>query len=211
MENMYYPFVNTPLPYDYSAMEPYIDEKTMRLHHDRHLQSYIDGLNAALADCPSLQSLSLVQLIQASVRLAGTYHDKILNNAGGVFNHRLFFDGLANPADKPPQGELLKAIERSFGSYEGFCTEFKRAAMSVFGSGYAWLICGRSRLKITTSQNQDSPVRRGYRPLLCIDVWEHAYYLKHYNMRADYTDDWLSIINWDEAGRRFADCTQPCE
>lgn len=209
MENNYYPFVNTPLPYSYHALEPYIDEKTMQLHHDRHLQAYIDHLNAALEGCPRLQALSLEQLIRTSGRLSRDLQAEIRNNAGGVYNHRFFFEGLTNPTQGAPEGMLAQGINRFFCSYEGFLSQFKEAALSVFGSGYAWLVCDRCCLKIMTTANQDSPVEWGCRPILCIDVWEHAYYLKHYNIRADYIDDWMQVINWDRAEERYRRCMRP--
>ena len=206
MENNNYPFVNTPLPYDYSALEPFIDEKTMHLHHDRHLQTYIDNLNAALEKHPELQKLSLEQLIKVSGRLPKQLQTTIRNNAGGVYNHPFYFNGLTNPAKKEPNGRLAQAIKQCFSDFDNFETEFKKAALSVFGSGYAWLVYSRHRLKIVTTPNQNSPIEQGLCPILCIDVWEHAYYLKHYNVRADYVDDWLCIINWEQAEQNLINC-----
>lgn len=207
MENNFYPFVNTPLPYDYDDLEPYIDEKTMYLHHDKHLQTYINNLNAALEKYPQLQKLSLKQLIKASGRLQKEIQTAVRNNAGGVYNHRFYFDGLKNPSQREPSGRLAEAISKAFGSYQDFKAEFKKAALSVFGSGYAWLVFDKCRLKIITTPNQNSPVERGLCPILTIDVWEHAYYLKHYNVRADYIDDWFNIINWDKAEENFLNCS----
>lgn len=206
MTNNYYPFVNLPLLYDYDALEPYIDEKTMHLHHDKHLQTYIDNLNEALSDYPRLQELSLEQLIYNSSGLPAEIRTTVKNNAGGVYNHRLFFDGLINPSEGGPVGNLARAIDRQFGSYENFKAEFRKAALSVFGSGYAWLVDDRGRLRIVTTPNQNSPIEQGLCPILTIDVWEHAYYLKHYNVRADYIDDFMQIINWEQAERNFMDC-----
>lgn len=208
MENNYYPFVNTPLPYSYNALEPYIDEKTMHLHHDRHLQAYIDNLNDILKNHPHLQKLSLEGLIKASGRLPKELQAPVRNNAGGVYNHRFFFEGLANPAQREPCGKLGEAIDCFFKSYHNFETEFKKAALSVFGSGYAWLVYNGYRLKIMTTPNQNSPVEQGCCPILCIDVWEHAYYLKHYNVRAGYIDDWMNVINWEKAEQNFLCCTK---
>ncbi len=200
-ENNTYPFVNLPLPYGYDALEPFIDEKTMRLHHDRHLQTYIDNLNAALEKIPRLKPMPLEQLIAFSERLPKPLQTAVRNNAGGVFNHRFYFDQLANPASEKPTGLLLQAIEKTFGSFDIFKTELKNAALSVFGSGYAWLVADGKDLEIVTSANQDVP--KACRLLLNIDVWEHAYYLKHYNVRADYIDDLLEIINWHKVEDRY--------
>lgn len=206
MENKYYPFTNTPLPYAYDALEPYIDEKTMRLHHDKHLQTYIDKLNAVLEENPQLQKLSLEQLIKTSRGMPEGVRDPVRNNAGGVYNHRFFFEGLENPSRSEPHGRLAQAICRFFGSYRAFEAAFKAAALSVFGSGYAWLVSDRGWLRIVTTPNQDCPVEQGMEPILTIDVWEHAYYLKHYNLRAGYVEDWASIINWDRAEETFLLC-----
>lgn len=207
MENNFYPFVNYPLPYDYDALKPYIDEKTMHLHHDKHLQTYIDNLNNVLEKYSQLQKLSLEQLIKISRRLPKHIQTAVRNNAGGVYNHRFFFDGLKNPSQREPSSRLAEVIGRTFGSYQGFKDEFKKAALSVFGSGYAWLVYDKCRLRIITTQNQNSPIEKRMCPILTIDVWEHAYYLKHYNVRADYIDDWFNIINWDKAEENFSTCS----
>lgn len=209
MGNNHYPFENLPLPYAYDALEPFIDEKTMHLHHDKHLQTYIDNLNAALQDEPRLQALSLEQLIQCADRLPPGSQAAIRNNAGGVYNHRFFFEGMTNPAPQQPSGRLLHQINWQFGGVDAFKEAFKQAALSVFGSGYAWLVYGREGLRIVTTPNQDSPVQRGLCPVLVIDVWEHAYYLKHYNARAAYIDDWMDVIDWHRAERNLQDCLRP--
>lgn len=199
MENCYYPFINTPLPYDYNALEPYIDEKTMHIHHDRHLETYIKNLNAALEKSPQLQNKTLEQLIRNASGLPCKIRTVIKNNAGGVYNHRFYFEGLSPDSEKEPGEKLLIAINQCFGNFGNFKQEFKATALSVFGSGYAWLVCGRGGLRIVTTPNQNSPVENGLSPILCIDVWEHAYYLKHYNLRADYIDDWFNVVNWCRA------------
>jgi Fe-Mn family superoxide dismutase len=206
MENEYYPFVNLPLPYDYTAMEPYIDAKTMMLHHDRHLQTYINNLNKALVSYPRLQRLSLKELLKYSDRLPREVRNEIINNAGGVYNHRLYFNTLKNPAESGPVGQLGEEITQQFGSIERFLDALKKAALSVFGSGYAWLVSERGRLSIMTTANQDSPIAQGYCPIVTVDVWEHAYYLKHYNVRADYIDDLMNVIDWDKADETYTDC-----
>lgn len=206
MENNYYPFINLPLPYEYNALEPFIDEKTMRLHHDKHLQTYINNLNDILKECTVLRKLSLEQLIRKSSELPDDIQSPVRNNAGGVYNHRFFFNGLT-PFGSAPAGRLERAISGQFGGFDKFRVAFKAAALSVFGSGYAWLVKDGCRLRIVTTANQNSPIEQSYRhtlcsvfcPILCVDVWEHAYYLKHYNVRADYIDDWFNVIDWARA------------
>lgn len=203
-----YPFVNTPLPYAYDALEPYIDEKTMHLHHDKHLQSYIDHLNETLRTQPRLQHMTLEQLICIAPRLPPRLATAVSRNAGGVYNHRFYFAGMA-PGVKGarPKGELAAAIETAFVSFEAFEEKLTAAAQSVFGSGYAWLAANRRcGLSIVTTANQETPLTLGLCPILNIDVWEHAYYLKHYNKRDGYLADWWNVVNWEEAERRFAAC-----
>ncbi len=203
----HYRFENTPLPYAYDALEPYIDALTMELHHDRHLQTYIDNLNAALSSQPRLQSMPLEQLILISGRLPKDVGVPIWRNAGGVYNHRFFFDGMNPDGALAPVGELSGAIAGTFGSFDNFKKEFADAAMSVFGSGYAWLVMDRrGRISVITTANQDTPLPLGYCPIVNIDVWEHAYYLKHYNRRADYIDDWFSVADWQKANDRYLAC-----
>ncbi len=207
-QNDFYKFVNLPLPYAFEAMEPFIDKKTMELHHNRHLQTYINNLNKALDSYPELQKLPLESLATPPQTLPPANWTAIRNNAGGVYNHRFFFNGLIPAADaKAPSGMLLGDIVKVYGSFDNFKDAFKEAALSVFGSGYAWLVVdGQGDLTITTTANQDTPLSWGLCPVLTIDVWEHAYYLKHYNLRADYIDDWFSVINWQRANRLFEAC-----
>lgn len=203
--NSCYPFINTPLPYAFDALEPFIDEKTMCLHHDRHLQTYIDNLNALLKDHPDFQNWSLEQLAAKWCCLPPHLQIPVRNNAGGVFNHRFFFDSLTVPNSSRVSDRLFYTLSRQFCSFEQFLTTFKEAALSVFGSGYAWLILEQRQLKIVTTANQETPLEKGQIPLLNLDVWEHAYYLKHYNVRAAYVDDWLHVINWDMVQKRLQD------
>ena len=208
MNNNHYPFINTPLPYDYDALEPFIDTKTMYLHHDKHLQTYIDNLNNTLREHPNLQDLSLKQLIVSSCKLPQPLRTSVRNNAGGIYNHRFFFKGLKNPSSGKPSGSLADAIDQRFGSFHAFLDLFKKAALSVFGSGYAWLIADKGKLSIITTANQDTPIEYGFDPILNIAVWEHAYYLKHYNVRADYIDDWMQIINWTQAEKNYEESVE---
>lgn len=209
MENHYYPFKNQPLPYDFDALEPFIDAETMYLHHNRHLQTYIDNLNSILKENPNLQRLSLTQLIRSSSALPRELGMQISRNAGGVYNHRFFFDGLTPDSDREPVGMLAKTINKSFGSFDNFKEKFKKAALSVFGSGYAWLVYDRSRLKILTTANQNTPLTMGACPIITVDVWEHAYYLKHYNVRAAYIDDWVNVVDWNMAEENYLLCRKP--
>ncbi len=202
--NDFYPFQNTPLPYPYDALEPYIDTKTMELHHDRHLQTYINKLNDVLKEHPFFQKLSLTELLSPCVPLPGRARKEIRNNAGGVYNHRFYFEGLSPAGEKAPVGGLAEAINEEFGGFEQFKLLFSQAAASVFGSGYAWLAAKKNgSLVIVTTANQDTPLADFLTPILNIDVWEHAYYLKHYNMRADYIKDWFNVVNWEKAEERY--------
>lgn len=202
-----YPFVNEPLPYAYDAMEPFIDETTMRLHHDKHLQTYIDNLNQALSKYPHFQSWSLAQLIVNTSSLPEDIRMVVHNNGGGVFNHRLYFSNLMNPAPQQPTGALAETLQIEYGSYQAFRNQMKAAALSIFGSGYAWLIVNAAgQLRIITTANQDTPLTMGLCPLLNLDVWEHAYYLKYHNLRTDYIDNWFRIINWNHADDAYRQC-----
>lgn len=203
--NKHYPFVNPPLPYAYDALEPYIDTKTMQLHHTRHLQTYVDNLNTILKGYPEYQELSLEQLLLYPDLLPASIQTAVKNNAGGVYNHIFYFSMLKKTAPIPENNMLLTHISAQFGSLESFMEAFSKAALSVFGSGYAWLVQdSHGILKIITTANQDTPLTANLYPILPLDVWEHAYYLKHYNKRADYIKDWMQVINWDEADKKFA-------
>lgn len=206
--NNFYKFVNLPLPYSFDAMEPFIDAKTMQLHHNRHLQSYINNLNKALARYPELQNEPLEALLSPPESLPIASKEAIQNNAGGVYNHRFYFDGLIPSGHaKAPSGRLLEEFNQAFGSFDKFKAAFKAAALSVFGSGYAWLIVNdRGELKIITTANQNTPLTLNLCPILAIDVWEHAYYLKHYNLRGNYIDDWFHVVDWNKANNKFLAC-----
>ena len=194
--NQHYKFVNRPLPYSYYALEPYIDAKTMHLHHDKHLQTYIDNLNKALDKYPEYHSWSLEELIIQAPELPKDIRTTVSNNAGGVYNHFLYFANMS-PYRQCPAGRLKKAITNEFTCMEVFMGKMKDAAMSIFGSGYAWLVAdANGKLQIITTANQDTPLSLGLYPLMNIDVWEHAYYLNYYNKRADYIDSYFNLINW---------------
>ena len=199
-----YPFEVKPLNYAYDALEPYISQQIMHLHHDKHLKTYVDNLNQALGPCPQLHGLGLKRLIVKAPSLPRNLRIPISRNAGGVYNHQFFFDSLQPPAGQQPTGTLEGALTRCFGSVSEFREQFKKAALSVFGSGYAWLVrCGDGRLRIITTANQETPLTRGMQPILNLDVWEHAYYLQYYNVRADYVDNGWNIVNWEMAQLRY--------
>lgn len=209
--NEKYPFVNPPLPYEYDAMEPYIDTQTMQLHHNRHLQAYVDQLNHILEDQPQYQSLSLEQLLIGVDSMPPELQTGIRNNAGGVYNHISYFMNLHNPADAKLPFPLQSYLDSAFQNFEAFRQAFTDAAMSVFGSGYAWLVIDAfGNPKIMTTANQDTPWSKNMFPLLNIDVWEHAYYLKHYNRRADYIKDWFSVVNWDRVNQNYMNFSKHC-
>lgn len=202
--NLCYPFVNTPLPYAYDALEPFIDEKTMELHHNRHLQGYIDKLNGLLEANPPLQNCPLPLLLRRICRLPASLQTPVRHFAGGVYCHRFFFEGMG-PAGRAqqPEGALAAAIRQQFGSFSRFRICFSDIAAAVFGSGYAWLVLDRDQLRIFSTVNQDTPLPEGWLPLLNLDVWEHAYYLKHYNLRSAYIEDWFQVVCWPVVEQRF--------
>lgn len=205
--NDHYPFTNPPLPYAYNALEPFIDEKTMELHHDRHLQTYIDNLNKALQDYPEYHNVSLGQLITHTDELPEEIRASVKNNAGGVYNHIFFFSNMNPPSEQPIPTPLSEYINNNFGSFENFRESFTRAALSVFGSGYAWLVLTPDgRLEILTTANQDTPFEQNLCPLVNLDVWEHAYYLKHYNVRADYIKNWFDVAFWEQVNQNLMYC-----
>ena len=199
------PFENTPLPYAFDALEPYIDARTMEIHHDRHLHAYIDDLNRAIAPFPALQNCTAARLAVLNAPALRCIRPALCRNAGGVFNHRFYFAGMTPDGSRRlPCGALQAAVLQTFGTQAAFEYAFTKAALGVFGSGYVWLVrdvAGRPR--IITTANQDTPMARGLRPLLCCDVWEHAYYLKHQNRRADYAADWLRVADWARANDIF--------
>jgi len=198
-----YPFELIALPYQYNALEPYIDTETVKLHHDKHLKKYVDNLNKILADYPVYHTWSLERLILNNSSLPVSIQTDINNNAGGVYNHNLYFN-IMKPGSQQnnPIGNLKEAIIKSFDSLENFYTLFKEAALKVFGSGYAWLIVDKEKeLKIVISHNQDVPLNVFH--VLLIDVWEHAYYLKYKNMRDQYILNWYNIIDWDKSEKNY--------
>ena len=204
--NDHYPFINIPLPYAYNALEPYIDTKTMIVHHQRHLQTYINTLNGLLRKFPYLHKLTLTQLLTNPDILPKELQVPIQNHAGGVYNHRFFFDSLKNPGERYPIGLLRQDLIQQFGNLTTFLMAFRIAALSVFGSGYVWLILSDKKLDIITTPNQNTPLPMGYCPLINLDLWEHAYYLKNLNNRAAYIDNWFRVADWAKAEQRYLAC-----
>jgi superoxide dismutase, Fe-Mn family len=191
------------LPYAYDALEPHIDEATMRVHHDKHHQAYVDKANAALegtewADKPIEEVLRNLSSLPEDKQTA------VRNNGGGHFNHSLFWEWMSPDGGGEPSGELADAIAEKFGSFDDFKAKFKEAGVNRFGSGWAWLVHDGSGVDVISTANQDSPVLEGKTPLLGNDVWEHAYYLKYQNRRPDYLDAWWNVVDWDKVAERFA-------
>ena len=206
MKTETYPFVARPLPYEYDALIPVLDGETMHFHHDRHYKTYVDNLNHTLADYPELQRLSLKELLSDIEALPPQAQTPIRNNGGGVFNHELYFDSMKSPVGQEPSGALAEAIDRDFGSYKQWKEQMKQAAVSKFGSGWAWLVADENgQLSILQTANQDVPDLKKYTPIFLVDVWEHAYYLQYQNRRADYVEGWFDLINWRKAGKRYED------
>lgn len=202
--DMHYPYQLPPLPYAYEALSPNISGDTLRFHHDKHFQTYVDNLNTALADCPECQSKPLDELLKNLDRLPDPKRTAIRNNGGGVYNHLLYFNCLSPERGLRPSGGLAAALERDFGSYDDWRAAMKAAALGQFGSGYAWLVCERSgALSVLKTANQDSPLSLGLWPLLCVDVWEHAYYLDYQNRRPDYVERWFERIHWPFVQQRY--------
>lgn len=198
-------FSLAPLPYDYAALEPHIDALTMQIHHGKHHQAYITNLNAALEGLSDLQGLSIDALIGNLARVPEAQRTAVRNNGGGHYNHTLFWE-LMTPGGAPaPAGELARAIDAGFGGLAGFKEQFQKAGLGRFGSGWAWLVRDKAgKLAIESTPNQDSPIMDGKHAVLGCDVWEHAYYLKYQNRRADYLAAWWNVVNWTVVAKRFA-------
>jgi len=193
-----------PLPYEYNALEPHIDEQTMRIHHDKHHAAYVNNLNAALEPHADLQSKTLDQLIANLDAVPEAIRTAVRNNGGGHHNHTLFWEIMAPGGAGEPQGKLVDAITKAFGGVPQFKEAFAKACTTRFGSGWGWLARKKDgSLEVYSTANQDSPVMEGKVPLLGCDVWEHAYYLKYQNRRPDYVAAWWNLVNWTDVGRRF--------
>ena len=192
------------LPYAYDALEPYIDEETMHLHHDKHHNTYVTNLNAAIEKHPELGEKSVDELLADFDSVPEDIKTAVRNNGGGHANHSFFWEILAPNAGGEPTGAIKEAIEETFGSFADFKEEFKTAATGRFGSGWAWLVIKDGKLAITSTANQDSPLMDGQTPVLGLDVWEHAYYLKYKNVRPDYINAFWSVVNWDKVNDFYA-------
>ncbi len=190
------------LPYAYDALEPFIDEQTMRVHHDKHHQGYTDKFNQALSEYPEFQEKSAEELLRDLDVIPQEIRMAVKNNGGGYVNHSFFWPLLKKNGGEP-SGEILKLITNHFNQYDEFRQQFSLAALNLFGSGWAWLVVDRGQLEIVATQNQDSPLSQGKTPLLALDVWEHAYYLKYQNKRADYIEAFFNIINWDQVNKNL--------
>ena len=192
-------FTLPQLPYDFGAMEPYIDALTMEIHHDKHHQAYVDNLNKALEKYPEYQKWSLDELVISYDKLPEDIRTAVRNNGGGHLNHSMFWLMLAKKGGGEPKGQVGQGIIKEFGSFAAFQEKFNAASKSVFGSGWAWLaIAPNGQFKIVSTPNQDNPLTHGIKPILGLDVWEHAYYLKYQNRRPDYINAWWHVINWEQ-------------
>jgi Fe-Mn family superoxide dismutase len=200
------PFSVPDLPYAYDALEPHIDEATMVVHHDKHHQAYVDKANAAL-EGTEWADRDVEDVLKSLDSLPADKQGPVRNNAGGHYNHSLFWQMLSPDGGGAPSGDLGAAIDAKFGSFDAFKDEFKNAGIGQFGSGWAWLIHDGSGLAVAKTPNQDSPVSDGNTALLGCDVWEHAYYLKYQNKRPDYIDAFWNVVNWDYVAQRFADAS----
>jgi Fe-Mn family superoxide dismutase len=198
------PFELPQLPYKPDALEPHIDARTMEIHHGKHHAAYVANLNKALEQAPELQSHSLVELLTDLNGLPEKIRNVVRNNGGGHFNHSLFWTVMKAGGGGRPSGELGDAIESTFGSFDKFKELFSATAASRFGSGWAWLYVDRGRLLVGSTPNQDSPIMEGAKPVLGLDVWEHAYYLKYQNRRPDYIEAWWNAVNWAQVAENFS-------
>jgi len=208
---MPYPFELPDLGYDYDALEPHIDARTMEIHHTKHHQGYTSKLNAALEGHDELHGKSIEELLAGVDALPADIQTAVRNNGGGYVNHRLFWQIMTPGGATAPDGDLASAIDEKFGSLDAFKEKLSSAAGGQFGSGWGWLkVSSDGNLKVASTPNQDSPLMAGYAPILGVDVWEHAYYLKYQNRRPDYIDAWWNLVNWDvvaeqyESARRYA-------
>ncbi len=191
------------LPYAHNALEPHIDAQTMEIHHGRHHATYVNNLNAALEAHPDLQSKSIEELISNMDAVPESIRTAVRNNGGGHANHSLFWEILSPNGGGAPSGALADDINNTFGSFDNFKAEFTKAATTRFGSGWAWLVVDGGKLAVTSTPNQDSPIMEGKTPILGLDVWEHAYYLKYQNKRPDYIGAFWNVVNWDEVSKRY--------
>ena len=192
------------LPYSYGAVEPYIEAQIMELHHSKHQQAYVDGLNLALQNFPELEQKPLISLLQDLNAVPESIRTAVRNHGGGVENHMFFWDCMMPKGGGQPRGPVAQGIKESFGTFEAFQDQLNTAGKSRFGSGWAWLVVNKQgRLVVMSTANQDTPLSEGLTPILGLDVWEHAYYLQYFNRRADYITAWWHLINWKKVEERY--------
>jgi len=192
-----------PLPYDYNALEPTIDEQTMHLHHDKHHQAYVDKANGAL-EGTEWDGKPIEEVLKSLDALPEDKRGAVRNNGGGHYNHSLFWEAMGPGKGGAPSGDLASAIDEAFGSFDDFKAKFEAAGAGQFGSGWAWLVLDGGKLAVTSTPNQDNPVSQGQTPLLGNDVWEHAYYLTYQNKRPDYLKAWWDVVDWDKVAERHS-------
>lgn len=200
----YQPFSLPPLPYPADALEPHLDAQTMEIHHGRHHKAYVDNLNKAIIEFPDYARKPIEELVRDLNSVPEKIRTIVRNNGGGHYNHALFWQMMKKNGGGEPKGELAKAIDSAFGNFAAFKDGFAKAGLGQFGSGWAWLVVQQGKLAIQATANQDNPLTQGAQPLLGIDVWEHAYYLKYQNKRADYIAAWWNVVNWDFVADRYA-------
>jgi Fe-Mn family superoxide dismutase len=192
------------LPYAYDALEPHIDARTMEIHHTKHHAGYVNNLNNALKGHPELEAMSIEDLLKNLDKVPENIRTAVRNNGGGHYNHSIFWPIMSPNGGGKPSGALAQAIDKAFGSFDNFKEQFSNAALTRFGSGWAWLVKNSDgSLAVVSTPNQDNPISNGQYPLMGIDVWEHAYYLHYQNRRADYVKSWWNLVNWDEVAKRF--------
>jgi Fe-Mn family superoxide dismutase len=196
-------FTLPPLPYPYDALEPHIDTETMKIHHDRHHKAYVDNLNKALAEQPNFLGMSVEDVLRQIGSLPKDIRQAVVNNGGGHANHSMFWLIMTKNGGGKPSGALAKAIDDSFGTFEDFQKKLSDSAVKRFGSGWGWLVLSNGKLEVLSTGNQDSPIMKGQKPIMGIDVWEHAYYLKYQNKRPDYVKAWWNTVNWDNVAERY--------
>ena len=191
------------LPYEYTALEPYVDAQTMEIHYSKHHQAYTTNLNAALEKYPELQEKSVRELVEKLDTVPEEIRGAVRNNGGGYLNHTMFWNVMKKAEGQKPEGELLEAINEKFGNFDEFKSVFAKAAATRFGSGWAWLVVKDGKLDVVSTPNQDNPITDGLEPILGLDVWEHAYYLKYQNRRPEYIENWFNVVNWDEVSKLY--------
>src|SRR5579864_3750795 len=197
-------FTLPPLPYSFDALEPYIDAKTMEIHHDKHHAAYVTNLNKALEGHADLQNLSVEQLLSQLSKVPENIRTAVRNNGGGHMNHSMFWKIMKKGGGSEPKGPIAQAIQSAFGSFADFKTKFNQAGATRFGSGWAWLLIKDGKLGIDSTPNQDNPIMSGGKPVMGLDVWEHAYYLKYQNRRPEYMEAWWNVVDWDAIEKNYA-------